>query len=57
MLRFHWPQHNVPIPIPISYLLKGVGTFFGLANTPHQRHDLPLRLFTPRFSDSEAHIL
>jgi hypothetical protein len=35
--------------------LKGVGTFLGLANTPHQRHDLPLRPFTPRFSDMEAH--
>jgi len=42
MLRFLWPQNNGPISVPISYLLRGVGTFFGLVNTPHQRHDLPL---------------
>jgi len=42
MLRFLWPQNNGPISVPISYSLKGVGTFFGLVNTPHQRHDLPL---------------
>ena len=56
MPGFLWPQNNWPISGPISYLLKGVGTFFGLANTPHQRHDLPPRPFTPRLSYSEAHV-
>jgi hypothetical protein len=45
-----------PISVPVSYLLKGVGIFFGLANTLHQRHDLPLGPSRPQFSQSEAHM-
>lgn len=44
------------LSVPVSYLLKGVGIFFGLVNTLHQRHDLPLAPSRARFSQSEAHM-
>ena len=49
---------NEPFSVPISYLLKGVGSFFVLAKHAASKARFALRLppSSPRFSQSEAHV-